>query len=95
MNPLFAETQQDPAYESLSHLQMKEDKEEGVKFESKQIDPPAFDEQIDPPAFDEGKLLVDPPTVDDADDRYTVTATNDELKGIGGLAGRKAALYGK
>lgn len=86
MNPLFAETQQDPAYESLSHLQMKEDKEEGVEFESK---------QIDPPAFDEGKLLVDPPTVDDADDRYTVTATNDELKGIGGLAGRKAALYGK
>lgn len=74
MNPLFAETQQDPAYESLSHLQMKEDKEEGVKFEGKQIDPP---------------------TVDDADDRYTATATNDELKGIGGLAGRKAALYGK
>ena len=64
---------------------MKEDKEEGDKFESK---------QIDPPTFDEGKQ-IDPPTFDDADDRYTVTATNDELKGIGGLAGRKAALYGK
>ena len=80
VNPLFLENdQQESAYESLSHLQMKVNDDEGPTFEKEE--------------------MMDPSTVDDADDRYAIAAdemaVSDDLKGIGGLAGRKAALFGK
>uniref|UniRef100_A0A1X7V6P7 EGF-like domain-containing protein n=1 Tax=Amphimedon queenslandica TaxID=400682 RepID=A0A1X7V6P7_AMPQE len=48
--------QQEPAYESLSHLQMKVNEDEGPTFEKKE--------------------MMDPSTLDDDDNRYTVAAAD-------------------
>lgn len=95
VNPLFHENeQQESAYESLSHLQMKENEDESLSHLQMKVN-----EDEDQDLTFEKKEMMDASTVDDDDDRYTVAAdkmpVSDDLKGVGGLAGRKAALFGK